>query len=97
MKLFVSLMPAICLNSCREQEKLAMLYFRGLLKYKIRSKFNEKIFDLLLLHNPCSSFTSPPCSTGLKPQSQRLAVMAALLLSPVLWANDEEMRHKTAY
>jgi hypothetical protein len=72
--------------------------FRGLLKYKIRSKFNEKIFDLLLLTilAPLIYLSALLYRWNLK-ASAWLWGPVALLLSPVLWANDEEMRHKTAY
>ena len=72
--------------------------FRGLLKYKIRSKFNEKIFDLLLLTilAPLIYLSALLYRWNLK-ASAWLWGPVALLLSPVLWANDETMRHKTAY
>jgi len=71
---------------------------RGLFKHKITDDFNSNIFDLLLVITLTPLIYLPTLlyRWNLK-ASAWLWGPVALLLSPVLWANDETMRHKTAY
>ena len=60
--------------------------------------FDNKIFKFLLVTNFATIIYLPALlyRWNLK-ASAWLGAQVALLLSPVLWANDETMRHKTAY
>ena len=75
-----------------------MFSLQGLLGQKIEGNFNNKIYIFLF-------FTTLATIIYLSAWLYRWNLKAsawlwgsvALLLSPVLWANDETMRHKTAY
>ena len=71
---------------------------QGLLEQKIEGMFDNKIFKFLLVTNFATIIYLPALlyRWNLK-ASAWLWGPVALLLSPVLWANDETMRHKTAY
>lgn len=71
---------------------------QGLLGQKIEGNFGDKIFEFLLVTTLATIIYLPALlyRWNLK-ASAWLWGPVALLLSPVLWANDETMRHKTAY
>lgn len=76
----------------------SQLSLQGLLGQKIEGEFDHKIFGFLTLTTLAPLIYLPALlyRWNLK-TSAWLWGPVALLLSPVLWANDETMRHKTAY
>lgn len=76
----------------------SQLSLQGLFGYKIEGELDNKILSFLTLTTLAPLIYLPALlyRWNLK-ASAWLWGPVALLLSPVLWANDETMRHKTAY